>query len=63
MGMKTRRNKKTAETPFIYAREQFGVWIVFVDGVPMKGNGFGGLAEFMSEASALAAAHTTIEAK
>jgi hypothetical protein len=45
------------KSPFVNARECFGVWNVFVDGVPLTGKGFGGLAEFASEAEALLAEH------
>lgn len=41
--------------PFIYAWCQFGAWNVFIDGIALRGTGFGGLAEFSTEREALEA--------
>lgn len=47
--------RKADKTPFVYAVQNFGVWTVFIDGISLRGGGFGGLAEFKTEAEAVKA--------
>ena len=47
--------KRKRMKPFVHAHSCFGVWNVFIDGIPLKGDGFGGLAEFETEAEAIKA--------
>lgn len=54
----SRRRKPRAlppRKPFVYAWCQFGAWNVFIDGIALRGAGFGGLAEFQTQEEALEA--------